>query len=48
MAELPGTKILTLYFLYSTNSNSLADIVGAEAYSEQRDFSIEFLYGGMP
>ncbi len=48
MTDLPGSKILSLYFLYSTNSNSLADLVGAEAYSEQRNFSIEFLYSGTP
>lgn len=46
--ELPGMKTLTLYFLYSTNSNSLADIVGAEAFNEQRDYQVRFLYGGIP
>ena len=46
--ELPGIKTLSIYFFYSTNSNSLADIVGAEAFNEQRDYQVRFLYGGLP
>jgi hypothetical protein len=38
----PGLDTLYLYFYYSTNSNSLADLVKAEANIVQRKYPITF------
>lgn len=43
-----GTDTLYMDFYYSTNSNSLADLVGAEAYIEQLVYGIKFSEGTEP
>ena len=42
----PGIDTLSFYFLYSTNSNSLAEIVGVEYNLIQLDYEINFDPGG--
>jgi hypothetical protein len=44
----PGVDTLYLYFYYSTNSNSLADIVKLEANLIRRTYGIDFKEGGLP
>jgi hypothetical protein len=38
----PGSDSLHLYFYYSTNSNSLADIVGVEYALHKKDYALTF------
>ena len=45
--EEPGVDTLRIYFLYSSNSNSLADNIGLEYNSIKLDYAIFFEEGGM-
>jgi len=45
--EEPGVDTLRIYFLYSTNSNSLSNNIGLEYNSIKLDYAIFFEKGGM-
>ncbi|MEZ5069787.1 MAG: hypothetical protein R2751_02165 [Bacteroidales bacterium] len=42
----PGIDSLYLYFYYSTNTNSLADILEIEAFYARRSYGLNFESGG--
>lgn len=46
--EVPGVDTLSIYFFYSTNSNSLADIFDLEYNYTQLDYAINFEEGMLP
>ena len=46
VVEEPGVDTLRIFFLHSTNSNSLADVIGLEYSSIQLDYAILFEKGG--
>lgn len=46
MADSSGIDTLHMEFYYSTNTNSLADMMGYEALIKNKKYPLEFLLGG--
>lgn len=46
MADSSGIDTLHMEFYYSTNTNSLADMLGYEALIKYKKYALEFMLGG--